>query len=127
METLGGRKFVATIIIAVLGTSIELIGKNGLSQSLMMFLGGTLTAYIGGNSIAARIFQGSANPAVSVDTSAVEQKIDGLVESINSASTNGDEGAAVLLEMKATIDQLALSTNNMQKVLLAALGKAAQS
>lgn len=129
MNKIGGRKFTAVIIMAIIGAIMELKLPTGLSPTMAAFLGGLLTVFTGGNAMAAitAAKAGGSSPAAddTGDMKLLAEAVMSLDNKLDAMTNNPDNATGInaLVEMNQTMSGLVESVKGLQKLILNALGK----
>lgn len=109
-EKIGGRKFVLSVLSMLLGVGVVLAGKP-LTFELTGLIVGILAAFTGGNVMVSKAAINSNGGKVA-ETSDVD-----ISEPSQEVPTNSEQ----LNRIEATVNQIALSTANTNKLLVAAI------
>lgn len=110
-EKIGGRKFVLSVLSMLLGVGVVLAGKP-LTFELTGLIVGILAAFTGGNVMVSKAAINS-NGGKMAETS----DEDVSEPSQEAAPTNSEQ----LNRIETTVNQIALSTANTNKLLVAAI------
>lgn len=121
MNKIGGRKFLAMILMTAAGMALEFYTKNGLTPVMAGFLAGLVAVYTGGNALTSRAESAQGAP---IDMTELEVKLDGIRWKLDEAVSgeNTRQGMESLAEMGRMIGDIAQSVNSTNKLLLSALG-----
>lgn len=120
MRNLGGRKFILTVIMAVLGGVVEYYKDGGISVAFAGLLGTLVTAFCASNSYVSKAHfeKGSGGNVTEIS--------DGVDEINNSMKFQADEVQGMKQDMnqlKETTGQLTTTISNLQKLILAVVNK----
>lgn len=110
MEKFGGRKFILTILLVVIGVLVDVFSAKGISQELVALFIGIMTVY------------GASNAAISMKALKVEgtgSQSETAVASDPSAQIA--EVSQQVQQIGHAIEAIGLSSTNTNKLLMAAL------
>lgn len=112
-EKIGGRKFVLSVLSMLLGVGVVLAGKP-LTFELTGLIVGILAAFTGGNVMVSKAAINSSGKVAENN----EQKVE---ESTTVQNTTPLIDPEQLNRIEVTVNQIALSTANTNKLLVAAI------
>lgn len=101
LETIGGRKFIGFVVLLAAGVLIEVYGKQGLTSTMAMYLGGLYAAFTTANAVtttmAAKFGLAQNEPAAASTP----------------AQTNGEQVSST--EVAAVLNQIAAALQSIQQ------------
>lgn len=99
LETIGGRKFIGFVVLLAAGVLIEVYGKQGLTATMAMYLGGLYAAFTTANAVTTSMaakFSSQQSPEVPT-----------------AAATNSEQVSSA--EVAAVLSQIATALQSIQQ------------